>query len=193
MIRVRLFCLALAAGALSCSVGAVAQAFTVQGLQRMLQQAPQRELRFREMRESPWLAVPIESSGSLRASATLLEKKVEQPRRETWRILPDRLQVLTPDANAPKELMFSDAPAVATLANAMRRAVAGDLAGLEPDFRLVLSGDQRVWTLQLTPRRPEVARFLKELELQGSGAHLQVIIVLESQGERTVTHLSSAP
>ena len=48
-----------------------AQPITVAGLQRLLQDAPKRELRFHETRESPWLAVSVESSGSLKSSATM--------------------------------------------------------------------------------------------------------------------------
>jgi len=178
---------------LAWAVGAAAQPISVAGLQRLLQDTPKRERRFHEARESLWLAAPVESSGSMTASAHVLEKKVEQPRRETWRILPDRLQRVVPGDAPTKELLFSDAPAVAPLANAMRLVMAGDLKGLEPDFKLVPGGDERLWTLQLTPRRQDIARFLKQLDLQGTGAQLQVIVILESQGDRTTIRLSSEP
>ena len=96
---------------------AAAQPITVAGLQRLLQEAPKRELRFQETRESPWLAVPVEASGSMKSSATMLEKQLEHPRRETWRILVDRLQLITPGSTPPKQFMFSQAPAVAALAD----------------------------------------------------------------------------
>ena len=184
---------ALAGVLLIWAAGTCAQPITVAGLQRLLQEAPKRELRFRETRESPWLAAPVESSGSMSSSAAMLEKKVEQPRRETWRFLPDRLQLVVPGSAATKDLMFSEAPAVAVLANALRQVVDGDLQALEKDFRLVPGGDQRLWTLQLTPRRQDIARFLKQLELQGAGPQLQVIVILESQGERSTTRLTSEP
>jgi hypothetical protein len=103
------------------------------------------------------------------------------------------VQLLAPDASTARELMFTDVPAVAALANALRQAMAGDLQALDKDFQLVPGGDQRLWTLQLTPRRQEIGRFLKQLELQGAGPQVQVIVILESQGERTTTHLTSEP
>lgn len=172
---------------------AAAQPITVAGLQRLLQEAPKRELRFRETRESPWLAAPVEASGSMKSSATMLEKKVEHPRHETWRILDDRMQLVAPGSTTPKQFMFSEAPAVAALANALRHVMAGDLQALDQDFRLVPGGDERLWTLQLTPRRQDIARFLKLLELQGSGPHVRVIVILESGGDRSTTHLTSEP
>lgn len=172
---------------------AAAQPITVAQVQRLLQDAPKRELRFHETRESQWLSAPVESSGSMKASATMLEKTVEQPRRETWRILDDRMQLIEPGSATAKQFMYSEAPAVAVLANALRRVMAGDLRGLDQDFELVPGGDVRLWTLQLTPRRLAVARFLNQLELQGTGAQLQVIVIVESQGDRTTTRLIHEP
>ena len=179
--------------ALAWAAIAAAQPITVAGLQRLLQEAPKRELRFQETRESPWLAVPVEASGTMKSSATMLEKQVEHPRRETWRILDDRLQLTTPGSTTPKQFMFSQAPAVAALAGALRRVMAGDLQALDQDFRLVLGGDERQWTLQLTPRHPDIARYLKQLELQGAGPRVQVIVILESQGDRSTTRLIHEP
>jgi hypothetical protein len=167
-----------------------AQPISVAQLQGLLQRAPQRELRFHETRESPWLAAPIESSGRMTSSSTMLEKAIEQPRRETWRILPDRVERLAPGSAASKPLMFNEAPAVAALANALRLVLAGDLAALGKDFQLAPGGDAQLWTLQLTPRRQDVARFLKQLELQGAGTELRVIVTLETDGARTITRLS---
>ena len=193
MTRGRAVRIGLMGVALAWAAYATAQPITVAGLQRLLQEAPKRELRFRETRESQWLSAPVESSGRMTSSATMLEKKVEQPRRETWRILDDRMQLISPGSTSVKQFMFSEAPAVAALANALRRVIAGDLQALDKDFRLVPGGDEHLWTLQLTPRRQDIARFLKQLELQGTGAHVQVIVILESQGDRTTTRLIPEP
>ena len=166
-----------------------AQALTVASLQRLLQEAPKPEVRFTESRESPWLAAPLQSSGTMKMTATMLEKRIEQPRRETWRILPDRMQLVATDAATTKEFLFRDAPAVASLATAMRDVMAGNLTALENDFQTVVSGDERLWTVRLTPRRPELARALKQLDLQGSQGRLQVFVILEAQGDRTTTRI----
>ena len=68
--------------------------------------------------------------------------------------------------------------------------MAGDLQALQKDFRVTLNGDEREWTVQLKPRDPEVTRYLKQLELQGSRGRLQVIIIEESRGDRTTTRLA---
>jgi len=174
---------------LSVAGAAFAQALSVERLQRLLQEAPHTEIRFTEMRESRWLAAPLESSGTMRSDAMMLEKRVERPRAETWRILSDRMQVTVPGSDGVKEVMLDQAPAAAALANTLRRVMAGHLEALKSDFQLEFSGDEREWTLQLTPRDPDVARQLRQISLQGAGRRLAVIVIQESQGDRTTTRL----
>jgi hypothetical protein len=169
-----------------------AEPITVMRIERLLRDAPRGTVRFRESRQSPWLAAPVVSSGTLRSDATMLEKVIEQPRRETWQILSDRMQRVAPDGSVAP-LLFSDAPAVAALAIALRRLMAGELTALESDFRLSPAGDDRSWTLQLTPREARVARILRTLEVQGSGRFLQAVVILETQGDRTVMRMDPQP
>ncbi|MBS0447466.1 MAG: hypothetical protein JSR59_16115 [Proteobacteria bacterium] len=173
---------------------AYAEPISVARLEHLLQaQPPGRTLHFDEVHESPWLTAPATSSGSMRSTATMLEKQVDQPRRETWRILDDRLEWTAPGSAETKQLLFSQAPAAGELGKALRHVLAGDLAALGDDFRLLPGGDEHLWTLRLTPRRTDVARVLQELELQGSGPDVQVIMVRETRGDRTTTRLTHQP
>lgn len=166
-----------------------AHAMTPPELQRMLQASPRPSVQFDELRESPWLSAPITSRGTMRSTPASLEKKVEFPRQETWRLLHDRIEWQGTPGGPAKQILFSDAPALAVLSDVMRRVVAGDIVALQRDFDIEVSGDERVWRAQLKPRNPEVGRYLEQVELQGSGQNLQVIIVVERQGERTTTRL----
>jgi hypothetical protein len=171
------------------AVTGIADALTVPELQRLLQSVPAQTTPFEELRESPWLVGPVESRGTMDSTLGRLEKRVVAPRQETWRLLPDRMEWIAADGVTSKQIMFGEAPAVALLADAMRRAVAGDLLGLEHDFSIELQGDERRWSLRLHPRGAEAARHLDNLELRGVGGHLQVIVVVERSGERTTTRL----
>ncbi|MGK2952758.1 MAG: LolA-related protein [Thiobacillus sp.] len=172
------------------AVMVAAQALTLPELQRLLQTTSVTVVSFQEVRESPWLAAPVESRGTMHSNPDRLEKRVEAPRKETWRLFPDRIEWVGPDGFMTKQIPFSEAPALAALANALRRIVAGDLLALEQDFRIELDGAAPLWTIVLRPRSSEVARHLDHLELRGSGAQLEVIVVVEREGERTTTHLS---
>jgi len=170
-------------------LGAPAFAWSLPELQGLLQAQPARALAFEEVRESPWLAAPRTSRGTLHSSAQGLEKRVSEPRAETWRLLSDRMEWVGAEGQPARILRYADAPAVAALAGALRLAVAGDLGALQDDFRIELGGNASLWTARLGPRRPEVARSLDHLELQGTQGRLQVIIVHERSGERTTTRL----
>lgn len=189
MTRAEKLCLVRLGLLLSVVGAAYAQAFSIVRLQRLLQDAPHAEVRFTELRESRWLAAPIESSGTLRSTPTMLEKRVEQPKRETWRILDDRMQFGAPGSAGAREIMLDEAPAAAALAQTLRHVMAGDLEALNKYFELELAGDEREWALQLTPRQAEVARQLKRIVLQGVGRRLSVMVILETQGDRTTTRL----
>lgn len=164
-----------------------AQTITTGELQRLLQSAPAGDIRFQEQRQSPWLAAPIESRGLVRSLPQGLEKQIESPKQEIWRLLPDRLEWRGHDGVGHKQILFSQAPALAALSNAMRRVVAGDMLALARDFRITLEGDAKRWTAHLKPYTPEVARHLDYLEMQGAGSQLLVLIVVERKGERTTT------
>jgi len=185
-----LACIAALAVVLA-SAASAAPPMSVASLQHLLQSTPRHEVRFTETRESPWLSAPVQSSGTMRSSPAMLEKRTDAPRAETWRLLGDRMQLVADSGS--KDLLFKDAPAAAVLANALREAVTGDLAALDKDFRLTLGGDEAVWTVQLVPRGAEAARVLKQIELQGSRGQLLVIVILDAQGNRTTTRLQPAP
>lgn len=164
-----------------------AQSITAIELQRLLQSAPSGDIRFQEQRQSPWLAAPVDSRGVVRSLPQGLEKQIESPRRETWRLLPDHLEWQGPAGTTNKQILFSQAPAVAVLSNTMRRVVAGDLLSLERDFRIVLQGDAKSWAAHMQPYTPDVARYLDYLEIQGAGSQLLVLTIVERKGERTTT------
>ena len=170
-------------------LGTSARALTAPELQRLLQSEPARELAFEELRESPWLAAPVASRGTLHGNGQRLEKRVRHPRAETWRLLPDRIEWVGADASQTRQMRLADAPALATLAGALRHVIAGDVQALERDFVLDLRGDAGAWTLLLSPRADSSARQIDHLELQGAGPRLHQIVVVERQGERTITRI----
>lgn len=180
---------ALAAITTLCAVAAAAHALTAAELQRLLETSPRPSVQFQEVRESPWLSSPVTSRGTMRSAPGVLEKRVEFPRKETWRLRADRVEWRAAADGPVKQILFSEAPALAALSDLMRLVVAGNIVALQRDFGIQISGDERVWRAQLKPRNREIGRTLDEVELQGTGRTLQVIIVVQRQGERTTTRL----
>jgi hypothetical protein len=174
-----------------------AHALTASELQRLLQSAPAVDIPFVEQRQSPWLTEAVESRGTVRSLPQGgLEKQVESPKQEIWRLLPDRMewQSLAPatgnsgnTGNTSKQILFSKAPALGVLSDAVRHVVAGDFPALERDFKVVVQGDAKQWTAHLQPQSAEAVRYLDRLEMQGAGSRLLTLVVVERKGERTTT------
>jgi hypothetical protein len=172
-----------------------AHALTAGELQRLLQSAPAADISFVEQRQSPWLTEVLESRGTVRSLPQGgLEKRVESPKQEIWRLLPDRMEwrSMAPSAdnstgNTSKQILFSKAPALGVLSDAIRHVVAGDFPALERDFKVVVQGDAKQWTAHLQPQSTEAVRYLDRLEMQGSGSRLLTLVVVERKGERTTT------
>lgn len=165
-----------------------ARALTVPALQQLLQSAPLQTVQFHELRESPWLAAPVETRGTLQASADRLEKRIDFPREETWRLWADRIEWIGADGGT-KQIPYNKAPALGALADALRRLVAGDLSALERNFSIDVQGSEGGWTARLLPRGAPASRQLEYMEIQGRGTRLLIISIVERQGERTTTRL----
>lgn len=183
--------LAIAVLCLWASVGA--HALGLADLQRLLKSAPAQPVAFEEQRESPYLAAPVSSRGTLSATQDWLEKRISAPRKETWRLGREHIEWISGDGASHKQMDYAQTPALAALANAMRQIVNGDLTALGRDFDIVIAGDERAWTATLQPRAAELSRHLIRIDLQGAGARLQAIVIDQRNGERTITRLMDSP
>ena len=167
----------------------VSHALEAAALQRLLQEGKARELRYVEIRESPHLPKPRESRGSLRATSESLEKRVEWPRKETWRILADRMDWISGDGSLVKSVRFDKAPAAEALADGLRLAVSGDLMALQQRFTVSIDGGTSDWCVTLKPRDAQLARFIEALTITGVGGTMMTLVVVEVRGGRTTTEL----
>lgn len=166
-----------------------AAALTVSDLERLIRSAPVRQATFEETRESPWLPGPAISRGTMRLTMEGLEKHVDSPRRETWRLLDDRIEWVGVGSASRKQILFAQAPALAPVVDVMRRMVAGDLEALQKEFSIRVFGEAGAWRAVLSPLTAHVSRTLEHVEIQGTGSRLQIIIIAERNGDKTTTRL----
>lgn len=178
-------CLGLLAG-----LAATAMAIDLDELQGRLRASARQEVRFHETRESPWLAAPVESRGTLVAGPDgSLEKRVTAPQQETWRLRPDRLERIGPDGELVGAMSYEKFPALGIMARAMREGIAGRFDAMRDDFELRLEGTAERWTLEMLPRAAPASRHIERIELRGDAAGLRTLVVVERNGARTSTHL----
>lgn len=142
---------------------------------------------YEELRESPWLERRQHSYGTMYVFPDFLEKRVEFPQHEIWRLYSDHIVRVSPAGEDHQEVVFGDSAKIAVFANAFQYIVAGQVRELESDFHLNLTGNESDWSVKLKPRSSDVQRYLEQIEVRGNGAALREIIVLEPGGDRTTT------
>jgi hypothetical protein len=176
--------------ALAVSFMARAPAMTVPDLQRLLHAPHERTVKFQEVHESPWLKAPVKLSGVMYSDPPMLEKRVESPRQETWRLYPDRMEWTGSGGIGYRQILFSKAPQLAALANAIRAVVSGDLQALTKIFDISLSGTENQWSAKLKPRHPGLNQQPDSIEFSGSGSQVRTIVFLQREHERTTIRLT---
>jgi hypothetical protein len=89
-------------------------------------------------------------------------------------------------AKGVREVRLADMPAVAGWVESIRATLAGDDAALSRHFTVRAGGDLGRWQLDLTPRSVELAAIVVRVTINGAGAQVGRIEVVEASGDRSV-------
>ena len=163
-----------------------AEPFTVQQLMQVLATHKASRVAFVEKKYLSSLDRPLESSGELSYTApSRLEKKTVQPKPETLVVDGNTLVV---DRNGSRHtLSLASYPEVAALTDSIRATLAGDLARLSRDYRLVIDGSRPQWRLTLLPSDPKIAAIVSRVTVDGRDDRIASFEVLQAGGDRSVT------
>ena len=144
-------------------------------------------VRFTEVKSSALLKAPIQSSGTLSyAAPARLEKHTRAPRDERLVVDGDTVVIERAARGERFQLRLADYPAVRASIESIRGTLAGDLAALRRHYRVELEGTWSEWRLHLLPSDPELAELVHKVLIDGSGAGVRRIEVLEASGDRSV-------
>jgi hypothetical protein len=83
---------------------------------------------------------------------------------------------------------FSDNRAQAEVGRVIRALLAADFGALRQHFDAQGSTDGKRWQVDLVPRSPQLAQFVKSLQLTG-GLHVEQIVVVDGGGDTTLIRL----
>lgn len=173
---------------------AAPQEIDAQELMRMLAGVASATASFVETRYSPLLKSPLVTRGVLSyRRPDLLEKHVEFPSDERMVLEGDRLTMESASADRRLTTSVGAAPDIASLIESVRATRAGDLAALERYFMVGVDGTRDSWRLRLTPLTPALGKYVRSVEISGSGVRMQRIEVQEASGDRTVMEIEEQP
>lgn len=163
-----------------------------QVLQR-LAQVGSRRASFHEEKRLAALTTVLRSSGVLTyVQPGYLEKQTLEPKPERLIIDGNRLTILEGSA-APRQLDIDSHPALRVMVDSIRAPLAGDVGVLRQDYAVHAAGDPGAWTLTLLPARPEVARSVQSLVLEGVNNTIRTIRLVSRNGDEQVTTIDPTP
>jgi hypothetical protein len=144
-----------------------------------------------EFIEQQFLAVldhPVESSGELRYDAPdRLEKRTLLPRAENLVLAGG---VLTVERGARRHVMdLQRYPQIQPFVESIRATLAGDRSALERIFHLEFAGSVQRWSLTLVPLDHQLARIVKQMQIDGSRDQLLKVEIRQADGDRSLMTL----
>ena len=148
---------------------------------------------FRELKELSELTTPLKLNGTLYYKAPdLLRKSVTSPRRETYSVEGNQL-TLFKNGERKGQYPLDEYPRLQGFVESIRATLAGDLNRLRRFYRISIRGTQRLWLLSLVPRQSSLAEVISRIEIQGRGIDLEVIVIEESGGNKSIMTILPNP
>jgi hypothetical protein len=147
-----------------------------------------------EFIEQQFLAVldhPVESSGELRYDAPdHLEKRTLLPRPENLVLAGG---VLTVERGGRRHVLdMHRYPQIQPFVESIRATLAGDRSALERVFHVEFAGSVERWSLTLVPMDRQLARTVKQVQIDGSRDQLLRIEIRQADGDRSLMTLRAA-
>lgn len=199
IIGLALVCGAASARAVESTPGQPAAPTDFAALLAGFRKMPGFEARFEEEKHLALLVAPLASRGRLFFSppSTLL-RRVEHPDPHDILIADHVVRIATPrgQQRQVETIDLAGRDDVRPLVESMLWIFSGDLAALEStysiDYRVVEPRSSGRWQLRLAPRRPPLARLVRELAISGRGHAADRLEVTETSGDRSTTRILEA-
>ena len=162
-----------------------ALAFDLDALMQALRAVPERHARFEETKRIALLAGPIVRRGTLDyVRPDRLVMRVDTPYFERLEVAGDALTLER--RSGVTRVALASQPQVAAWIESLRATLAGDRAGLEGHFQVVLDGTAADWRMALTPRDPTLAGVVARVTIAGRAAEVVRFEMEEVKGDSTV-------
>jgi len=164
----------------------------VDSLLAQLARPPPATTAFVEVRFSKLLDRPLIVKGQLGyLEGGVLTRTVNEPFRERTEIRGDSVDVQR-EGQPSRRFSLKRTPELRGMLGSFAAVLGDSRAALEQDFNLTLAGDARHWHLNLTPKSPQLGRYLHDLAIQGQGNEPRCIVVTQPNEYASVMLLGAA-
>jgi len=185
---------ALVAWALGGPAAAAEEPWTLPRLMALLSGHGDNVTRFVEEKKLAILNQPLRLEGTMEFhKPAYLAKHVLKPVEEHYIIDGDRVTVEKPKEGSTAQLSLADYPALQAFAASLRAPLAGDTDTLGHFYQTSLGGTREHWLLALAPLRPELAKEVRLMKLQGSGDRIERLDIEEASGDTSAIRFQPLP
>ncbi len=170
--------------ALPALAAANAEEAALTALMQRLAAVPERHSAFTETQHSGLLDVPLVQSGTLYyRRPDYLERRVGGRRA----VIDGERVILDDGHGGRRELALDDVPLLRAFVVSFRATLGGDLTALRRHYRVGFVQQAEGWRLRLVPRDPRMQALVESVTIEGRGDCPLRMILLEANGDRTVT------
>ena len=181
--------LALALAVLGTS-GVAAAEWNVAALMQQLARHPAGHARFTETKTIALLDAPVVSSGRLVFSPPdRLEKTTLQPKAES--LIVEGNQVTMVRDGRKREMNLQQIPEALGIIEGIRGTLVGNEALLRRHYDLRLVGTEQNWRLALIPRDERMARWVRQITVNGQRNVVSSIETLQTDGDSSVLRIEA--
>ena len=165
-----------------------AASFDLDALGALLAGVQQSRSEFVETKTMALLERPMRLQGTLYYRAPdYVRKEVTSPDYESYEIEGDVVRVNNGDGS--RELSLDRHPTLRAFAEAFRSTLKGDFSALQRFYEVSVQGSRQDWQLRLTPLDPSMASRVQRIEVDGSGAQLFSVLIVERDGDRSLMRI----
>ena len=181
--------LALALAVLGTS-GVAAAEWNVAALMQQLARHPAGHARFTETKTIALLYAPVVSSGRLVFSPPdRLEKTTLQPKAESLIVEGDQVTMVRDGRK--REMNLQQIPEALGIIEGIRGTLVGNEALLRRHYDLRLVGTEQNWRLALIPRDERMARWVRQITVNGQRNVVSSIETLQTDGDSSVLRIEA--
>jgi len=152
-------------------------------LMERLAKVPERQATFHEEKTLAALDRPIASAGRLvYRRPNHLEKHTVEPVTESLVVEGETLTIKM-GKDAPRDVDLAAAPELRALVDTVRGTLAGDLTTLQRYYTIAAESNGQSWRLTLAPATPVVARFVRQVVVDGTATDATLIQIFQANGD----------
>ncbi len=164
-----------------------AQAATLEGVLAEFAKVEALSAKFHEEKTMSLLAMPIKSDGTMHYQKP---RKLVRHSNQVSMLL-DGNKLSFGDAKSSQSMDITAQPALRVLVDTYVSVLGGDLAALQKVATVTLEAQGTGYRIHVAPKDVKVKQLVKEMSFDGQGAKLTRMLLLDGNGDTTVTTFSA--